>query len=859
MKPKQLFLTCLLALVGSMAGTKANAYDAKIDGIYYNFSGNEATVTYFDGNYNSYSGAIVIPKSVTYNSNTYFVTGIGADAFKDCSSLTSITIPEGVTKIGSSAFADCYGLANISLPETIQEIGINAFWSCVNVRGINIPGLVTKIAANCFYNCKALTSITIPESVTSIDRGAFRYCASLASVTSRIERPFAFDSNAFEGISSEAVLKVPTGTRNKYIAAGWTENIFGGGIEESTAFYGFSNNKIYTLTCRRGGLVLNDDATGLAAGQIRTDETEADKHFAIIKYNGAQYLYSPVNKQYLLYDGSFVSRLGSPITFDDTHADGIYKFMISTQNEKGETLYFNNDNGFTVSGFVIADYDTPNDGNRWLIEPVADFNPAEAIVMAAAQTYTVTYNVMFDGIVVATATEEVAYGRVLPPVPASLSNKFITLTETGTHPTTVTEDVTVTYNATWKGPFEFTKAEESAKWYNLKIRGVWYVSKQDTEPYKPEYSINEDKRAMPAYQWAFGGDPYHVKIYNRTTGLNETLTKDGDMAVMRSGDYTWDLLPNNDGFVLRVTGTEYSCINQYGGDNGPLKFWTDSNSLTDDGSTFRVDETALDNTLAALDAKGLVGSKTTLAIALTNANDVSLCQFDLRLPEGVTVALNARNKLDATLTDRASTHTISSRQLSNGDYRFVVSSNDGDSFVGNEGTLMNIVLDIAEDAEAGNRIIRVLNIELSLPEGNDLKIVNPADAESTLTISSYKPGDVNGDDKVSVTDVGYAINYILEQVPSVFIFDAADMNHDGKISVTDVGYIINIILSDDGPSHARRKAAAQDMQQDGIATLAQSDTEHRLYVDAENCIGFQMDIMLPQGIELSAARLDAMS
>ena len=277
------------------------------------------------------------------------------------------------------------------------------------------------------------------------------------------------------------------------------------------------------------------------------------------------------------------------------------------------------------------------------------------------------------------------------------------------------------------------------------------------------------------------------------------------------------------------------------------------------GTLTIVDETALDNTLAALDAKGLVGSKTTLAIVLTNANDVSLCQFDLRLPEGVTVALNARNKLDATLTDRASTHTISSRQLSNGDYRFVVSSNDGDSFVGNEGTLMNIVLDIAEDAEAGNRIIRVLNIELSLPEGNDLRIVNPADAESTLTISSYKPGDVNGDDKVSVTDVGYAINYILEQVPSVFIFDAADMNHDGKISVTDVGYIINIILSDEGPSHARRRTTAQNMQQDGVATLAQSGTEHRLFVEAENCIGFQMDVMLPQGIELSAAHLDPMS
>ena len=81
-----------------------------------------------------------------------------------------------------------------------------------------------------------------------------------------------------------------------------------------------------------------------------------------------------------------------------------------------------------------------------------------------------------------------------------------------------------------------------------------------------------------------------MKVYNYTTGFAETLTKDGENAVMRKGNYTWDLLPNNGGFVLRETGTDYCCINQYGGGGGPLKFWDDGNSPTDDGSTFRVEE-----------------------------------------------------------------------------------------------------------------------------------------------------------------------------------------------------------------------------------------------------------------------------
>ena len=347
---------------------------------------------------------------------------------------------------------------------------------------------------------------------------------------------------------------------------------------------GFSNNKLYTLTCKRGGLVMNAEGTGLAAGQTRTDAPEADKRFAIITYNGEFYLYSPTVKQYLIADGSFVSRLGSSITFDDSKADGEYKYMLSTQGTNGETWYFNN-NG----NIVINNWDAADDGNRWLIEPVADFDPTEALAMAAAQSFTVTYEVLYEGKVVATATEKVASGNALPAPPASLKNDYITLSKSGTHPTKVTKDVTVQFTAKWNGPFEFSKNVTNAKWYNMHIRSGWYVGKQESEPYYPKQ--NDGKITQTAeYLWAFGGDPYHVKVYNYTTGFAEMLTKDGENAVMRQGEYAWDLLSNNGGFVLRETGTDYNCINQLGGGGGPLGFWYDGWSPTDDGSTFRVEE-----------------------------------------------------------------------------------------------------------------------------------------------------------------------------------------------------------------------------------------------------------------------------
>ena len=89
----------------------AYAYDAEVNGIYYNFSGNTATVTYLyyqsSSNTAAYSGNIVIPPSVKYEGKTYNVTSIGPRAFFNCTSLNSITIPNSVTSICNGAFSDC--------------------------------------------------------------------------------------------------------------------------------------------------------------------------------------------------------------------------------------------------------------------------------------------------------------------------------------------------------------------------------------------------------------------------------------------------------------------------------------------------------------------------------------------------------------------------------------------------------------------------------------------------------------------------------------------------------------------------------------------------------------------------------
>ncbi len=165
--------------------------------------------------------SITIPNSVT---------SIGDVAFSGCSSLTSITIPNSVTSIGGNAFYNCSSLTSTTIPNSITSIGDNAFSGCssltfneydnanylgndnnpflvlikaksTNITSCNINNNCKLISSYAFYNCSSLTSITIPDSVTSIEGYAFSYCSSLESITipSSVE---SIEKNAFYGSSS---------------------------------------------------------------------------------------------------------------------------------------------------------------------------------------------------------------------------------------------------------------------------------------------------------------------------------------------------------------------------------------------------------------------------------------------------------------------------------------------------------------------------------------------------------------------------------------------------------------------------------------------------------------------------------
>lgn len=177
MKPKHFIIT-LLALFASMTASAETWTDANGTEWLFRTSGSYALLCGDSPNNTpcirgTIPTVLIIPAKVYVGETEYNTIFIEEKAFINCSSLTSITIPDGVTGIGRYAFQGCSSLTSVTIPLGVTSIGGYAFYGCSNLTSVNIPEGVTSIGNNAFRDCSSLTSVTIPEGVTSIADYAF--------------------------------------------------------------------------------------------------------------------------------------------------------------------------------------------------------------------------------------------------------------------------------------------------------------------------------------------------------------------------------------------------------------------------------------------------------------------------------------------------------------------------------------------------------------------------------------------------------------------------------------------------------------------------------------------------------------
>ena len=150
---------------------------------------------------------------------------IGDYAFKNCSDLTSLTLPSSVTRIGDYAFKNCSGLTSLTLPSSVTSIGMSAFEYCSSLTSLTLPSSVTRIGDYAFKNCSGLTSLTLPSSVTSIGMSAFEYCSSLTSLTlpSSVNEIGIYAFHGCSGLTSLTLPSSVTSSIRDYIFDGLKE------------------------------------------------------------------------------------------------------------------------------------------------------------------------------------------------------------------------------------------------------------------------------------------------------------------------------------------------------------------------------------------------------------------------------------------------------------------------------------------------------------------------------------------------------------------------------------------------------------------------------------------------------------
>jgi len=193
----------------------------------YTLEDGGATIT---GYIEAPSDDLVIPDEL----DGHPVTGIGENAFADCTWIASVAIPTSVTEIGTEAFARCFGLTNVAIPDSVTAIGEWAFKDCTSLTGLTIGSNVTSIGALAFFACESLTEVIIPDTVMSIGSLAFADCHSLRSVTIPAGVT-SISNNAFQ---------ISPGLADLYVRDAFTFRVTKGSFAEQ---YAIDNDIPYTI------------------------------------------------------------------------------------------------------------------------------------------------------------------------------------------------------------------------------------------------------------------------------------------------------------------------------------------------------------------------------------------------------------------------------------------------------------------------------------------------------------------------------------------------------------------------------------------------------------------------------------
>ena len=705
------------------------------------------------------NGSTTIPQFAFYGASTIksieipgTVAIIPELSFYKCTNLETVTLYKGLEIIGREAFEYCDNLANINLPEGLQTIQSGAFAYEKNLKNVIIPNSVTSVGwgidgyAGAFQGCTSLESVKLGNGMQTIPTAMFSGCSNLQY----IEIP--------SGVKTISPIAFGGCKRLKKIVFPNSVTLTEASANSSPAFYGCDN-----LT------------------QVIVPD------FNIADWCGKNLAGGPLRYSHHLYDTE-----GNDLIVDAVIPEGVTKVTECAFQGCESMTSLTLPSTITSIGSYSFGYCSYLTSVTCKMKTPCTINNTTFYQLPTCNLY-IPYGTK-DAYIAAGWTEDVFRGGIVEVdgrVEQSMKQTSLPAMTYGDENYALPKKASEGLTLTWLSS-NTSVATISGNILTLKGAGTATITasqagNNEYMPFSQEFTLTVAKA------------PLTITANDATKNIGEanpafTATYEGfvngDDATVLTALPTFTTQADKNSPVgtydIVVSGAEAA--------NYEMNYVN--------GTLTVVDEWSMNNTLSLTDVQVLCGRQIILPVNMSNTESIKGVQFDLTLPNGVTVATDAYDELAVSLTSRAhSSHSVSARQLSNGDYRIVVTSMGAKTFSDTEGNIMNITLNVAENVEMGDYVIKVSSIALNTA---DNVTISPADVTATLTVTNTKPGDVNGDGSVNVTDVGMVIDHILENTPANFVKAAADVNGDGEVNVTDVGLVIDIILSDDEPAGARK-------------------------------------------------------
>jgi len=205
--------------------------------------------------------------------------------------------------------------------------------------------------------------------------------------------------------------------------------------------------------------------------------------------------------------------------------------------------------------------------------------------------------------------------------------------------------------------------------------------------------------------------------------------------------------------------------------------------------------TDLDNIIYIEPTRVFAGDEMTLSIKMKNSATIRGFQFNLYLPTGVTAVTNAKGKIQASLNaarlDEDDEHTLSATEQNNGSILFLCGSQYEENFIGNDGEVATVTLNVSGNMSSGDYPITLKDIKLT--ESNISNYYETSNFSANLTVLHYILGDINGDQKVDVSDYIGIANRIHGNTPDFFLEKMADVDESGEVDVSDYIGVANLI------------------------------------------------------------------